>query len=354
MGRRYQLRVPKGHNRSLFDSSRHVHLHLAPGLRRNDRAFQDLPRRGPGREAPRHRAPAARGRPFRRAHPQSPARGGGTAKSDRENRREIGGQPLFHRGDHPLLHRHGRDGPGEKRTLHCAAARVDRDTEQHRRGDHVAGRQARRGDAAAPAHRLGHREELLLPRPRAGVQDGADLGVCIEKLEELQILRHRMRLDEIEFLFKHVLVQETIYRSILFRNRKEIHLNVARAIEELFAGRIGEFGGVLAYHYMQAEESRQGREVPRDGGEGRDGLGRLLRGPRLLPAGARHLQAEGRKGRRSRKARPVREDHREGIPNKGLMQKAVEHYDAALEHYGIRRKKRIGKAVAPRPAFSRS
>jgi tetratricopeptide (TPR) repeat protein len=61
-------------------------------------------------------------------------------------------------------------------------------------------------------------------------------------------------MGELEFLFKHSLARDTIYNSILFKTRKELHLKVALAIEKVFAKRIREFYGVLAYHCSIAEE----------------------------------------------------------------------------------------------------
>jgi tetratricopeptide (TPR) repeat protein len=182
-------------------------------------------------------------------------------------------------------------------------------------------------------------------------RNGTDLGTCIEQLKELQILRHRVRLEEIEFLFKHVLVQETIYRSILLRSRKEIHLNVARAIGELFAGRIGEFCGVLAYHYMQAEElDKAEKYLEMAGKAAMDSAA----SSEALVFFQQALDIYKRKA--GKDAAPARLAQFERIigkafQNKGLMQKAVEHYDTALEHYGIRRKKRVGKTVAAAAGF---
>jgi class 3 adenylate cyclase/tetratricopeptide (TPR) repeat protein len=181
--------------------------------------------------------------------------------------------------------------------------------------------------------------------------DGVELGACIEQLEEMQILRHRTRLDELEFLFKHVLVQETIYRSILIRSRKEIHLNVAGAIEELFGGRIGEFSGVLAYHYMQAGEfDKAEKYLEMAGKAAMDSAA----SSEALVFFQQALDIYKRKA--GEDAAPERLAQFERIigkacQNKGLMQKAVEHYDAALEYLGIRRKNQALKTVAAAAGF---
>jgi class 3 adenylate cyclase len=93
------------------------------------------------------------------------------------------------------------------------------------------------------------------------VDDPGGLNSRIEDLQGLQLVRERQRLGELEYLFKHVLVQETIYRSLLLRKRKDLHLRVARAIEQCFGDRIREFLGMLAWHYSRAEEPEKAAEL---------------------------------------------------------------------------------------------
>jgi predicted ATPase len=61
-------------------------------------------------------------------------------------------------------------------------------------------------------------------------------------------------MDEVELLFKHALVQEATYESILLQRRRELHRRVGECVEALFADRLDEFYGLLAYHYSRAEE----------------------------------------------------------------------------------------------------
>lgn len=66
-------------------------------------------------------------------------------------------------------------------------------------------------------------------------------------------VRHLTLVEERQYVFQHALVQETIYESILQKNRKELHSKVARSIESMFAERLPDFYGMLAYHYSRAE-----------------------------------------------------------------------------------------------------
>ncbi len=73
-------------------------------------------------------------------------------------------------------------------------------------------------------------------------------------LTESQFLQEQIRMQELEYLFKHALAQEVAYKSLLLQRRKQLHLRVARSIERVFANRLNDFYGMLAYHYSLAEE----------------------------------------------------------------------------------------------------
>ena len=72
-------------------------------------------------------------------------------------------------------------------------------------------------------------------------------------LESVDLIREKQRLPELEYIFKHALAQETVYESILLQTRRGLHRQVAQTIEDLFADRLEEFYGLLAYHYARAE-----------------------------------------------------------------------------------------------------
>ncbi len=76
-------------------------------------------------------------------------------------------------------------------------------------------------------------------------------------LKQIELIRERQRMDELEYLFKHALAQETAYDSILHQKRKNLHLQVAQSIEKVFNERLHEFYGMLALHYMKAEDYKK-------------------------------------------------------------------------------------------------
>jgi class 3 adenylate cyclase len=73
-------------------------------------------------------------------------------------------------------------------------------------------------------------------------------------LEDAELIRLRQQVPELEYIFKHALVQEAAYGSILAERRRAMHRSVAEAIEQLFADRRDEFVSLLAYHYARAED----------------------------------------------------------------------------------------------------
>ena len=79
-------------------------------------------------------------------------------------------------------------------------------------------------------------------------------------LQGLEIILERARLPELEYSFRHVLIQESTYDSILVRHRHELHHLVATTIESLFANRLEDFYGVLAYHFARAEDWTKAQE----------------------------------------------------------------------------------------------
>ncbi|HMJ79614.1 MAG TPA: AAA family ATPase, partial [Candidatus Dormibacteraeota bacterium] len=81
-----------------------------------------------------------------------------------------------------------------------------------------------------------------------------DLDASLGGLQARDLVRELSREPELEYVFKHALVQEATYESIAKRRRRELHRNAAAAIESLFADRLEDFYSLLAYHYTRAED----------------------------------------------------------------------------------------------------
>ncbi len=94
-----------------------------------------------------------------------------------------------------------------------------------------------------------------------------DLDDRLEYLKQGQLILEQRRMEEIEYLFKHALVQDVTYGSLLIKKRKELHLKIANSIETVFSERLHEFYGMLALHYSKGEDLDKAEEYLIKAGE---------------------------------------------------------------------------------------
>ncbi|NJN95524.1 MAG: hypothetical protein HC875_16145 [Anaerolineales bacterium] len=59
------------------------------------------------------------------------------------------------------------------------------------------------------------------------------------------------------YAFRHSLIQESAYSTLLYERRRAYHRQVAESLERFFPGRIAEQSGLLAYHYERASDFEQ-------------------------------------------------------------------------------------------------
>jgi class 3 adenylate cyclase/tetratricopeptide (TPR) repeat protein len=69
-------------------------------------------------------------------------------------------------------------------------------------------------------------------------------------LKSLGLIR-RDAVDENRYRFKHALIQEVAYNSLLKRQRKELHEKIARVLERLNPDRVDALCETLAYHFSR-------------------------------------------------------------------------------------------------------
>ncbi|MCJ7683405.1 MAG: AAA family ATPase, partial [Desulfobacteraceae bacterium] len=79
------------------------------------------------------------------------------------------------------------------------------------------------------------------------LKDRIDRG--LSTLERLDLIRTRSFEPDLEYMFKHPLIQEVVYNGVLKKERQEIHEQIAQVMERLFEGRLSEFYETLAYHF---------------------------------------------------------------------------------------------------------
>lgn len=86
------------------------------------------------------------------------------------------------------------------------------------------------------------------------------LATNLTQLESRGLIRLVQSQPHLEYLFRHALVQEAAYDSILKADRKLLHLAVAEEIEQLFQHRLDEFAALLGYHFREAGKKDKARE----------------------------------------------------------------------------------------------
>ena len=163
-----------------------------------------------------------------------------------------------------------------------------------------------------------------------------DIDNRLSYLKEIQLIRDRQRMEELEYLFKHALAQEAVYESILVQKRKELHLNVADSIEKIFQEKLHEFYGMLAYHYGMGEDLDKAEEYMIKAGEealrssaSREALNYYQNALNL------YLNKYGDTAD-SEKLKMLEKNIAIAFFNKGEHESALIYFDSVLERWGIK------------------
>src|SRR6478735_7286937 len=85
--------------------------------------------------------------------------------------------------------------------------------------------------------------------------DPAELSEAVQHLRQAELLYDVPPFEQRLLAFRHPLIQEVAYLSLLHDRRRELHSNAAQAIESLFKDRAEERASLLAYHLEQAGEN---------------------------------------------------------------------------------------------------
>jgi predicted ATPase len=87
-----------------------------------------------------------------------------------------------------------------------------------------------------------------------------DLRDHLLRLQQADLVRERARIPELEYIFKHHVVQEVTYGTLLQEQCSQLHRQVAESLIDLFPERIDELHGNLARHYAQAGDAELAAE----------------------------------------------------------------------------------------------
>lgn len=159
-------------------------------------------------------------------------------------------------------------------------------------------------------------------------------------LKDGQFIHDRIRMEELEYIFKHALAQEAAYESTLIQRRKSLHRKVAQSIEEVFRERLHEFYGMLAFHYSKADDPKKTEEYMVKAG---DEALRSSASSEALHYFQEALQLYFSKyGNDADPAKLVNFERNIALAfyNKAQWAEAVEYLDKVLERYGTPAPKR--------------
>ena len=98
-----------------------------------------------------------------------------------------------------------------------------------------------------------------------------ELDGLLGELKTLEIVYELGLLPEPAYIFKHAVIQDVAYQSLLVQRRRDLHRAVGQAIEELYADRLGDHYEELAHHFAQGEAWAKAFEyLVRSGDKARD------------------------------------------------------------------------------------
>jgi class 3 adenylate cyclase/tetratricopeptide (TPR) repeat protein len=82
--------------------------------------------------------------------------------------------------------------------------------------------------------------------------DGLELEKEIGRLIEAEVLYRRGVAPRVRYFFKHALIRDTAYESLLKSKRQQIHSRIARVMEESFPESVINQPELVAHHYAEA------------------------------------------------------------------------------------------------------
>jgi class 3 adenylate cyclase/predicted ATPase len=89
------------------------------------------------------------------------------------------------------------------------------------------------------------------------LRDERELQAALSRLSDAGLLFCRGTAPHASYLFKHALVQDAAYSTLLRGRRQELHIRVATALEEHFADLVERQPELLAHHLMAAGSSER-------------------------------------------------------------------------------------------------
>ncbi|HJY84450.1 MAG TPA: adenylate/guanylate cyclase domain-containing protein, partial [Candidatus Binatia bacterium] len=82
--------------------------------------------------------------------------------------------------------------------------------------------------------------------------DEVTLQLGLKQLVEAELVYQRGLLPQVHYLFKHALIQDTAYQSLLKSTRQQYHRRIAQALEDRFPETVEAQPELVAHHYTEA------------------------------------------------------------------------------------------------------
>lgn len=82
-----------------------------------------------------------------------------------------------------------------------------------------------------------------------------DIGSQLGQLETSGLVRIAQLHPELEYIFRHAMVQDAVYESLLRQDRRRLHRMVGETLERAYPNRLEELAAMLGTHFALAEES---------------------------------------------------------------------------------------------------
>ncbi len=102
---------------------------------------------------------------------------------------------------------------------------------------------------------IGRTFEVELLAQIVSKEERAALPGRLETLESSGLIRQVENAVTERYYFRHALLQDSAYESLLKQDRKQLHLAIGQAIERLYADRLDDFAVLLSTHYANAGDA---------------------------------------------------------------------------------------------------
>ena len=88
-------------------------------------------------------------------------------------------------------------------------------------------------------------------------RDETELRAALDRLSVARLVFRRGTPPDAIYTFKHALVQDAAYSTLLRGDRQELHARIAEALEERFPERIAREPELLAHHFAEARQTER-------------------------------------------------------------------------------------------------